>query len=67
MFMGNAEAVAREQHKDNLRRVEKANLVRQLERNNNQFSVWQTVINWLKPVAAKQQVAIFREANLAKK
>ena len=55
MFTGNAEAVAREQYNDNLHRIEKANLIKQLERSNNQFSVWQTVRSWLKPYTVRQK------------
>ena len=67
MFTGNAEAVAREQYKDNLRRIEKANLVRQFERNNNRSGIWQTVRSWLKPYAARQQAAICGESKLVEK
>ena len=65
MFTGNAEAVAREQHKDRLRRIEEANRVQQVERKNNRFSVWQTVTSWLKPVTTSRQSAVRGEAKLA--
>ena len=65
MFTGYAEAVAREQHKDNLRRIEKANLVRQLERNNNRFDVWKAVGNRLKVLTTRQKTVVRREAKTA--
>ncbi len=65
MFIGNAEAVAREQHKDNLRRIEKANLIKQIERKDNRPGVWQTVRNWLKPGATNRRATVRGEANLA--
>jgi len=64
-FIGNVEAVAREQHKDNLRRIEKANLIKQVERHNNRPGVWQVVKNWLKPSTTGRQAAVCGEAKLA--
>jgi len=68
MFTGNAEAVAREQHNDNLRRFEKANLIKQFElNNNNRFDMWQIVRSWLKPYTARQQAAGCGELKAAEK
>ena len=65
MFAGIAEAVAREQHKDRLRRFEEANRVQQVESKNNQSSLWQTVRGWLNPVTSSQQSTVRGEAKLA--
>ena len=65
MFTGIAEAVAREQHKDNLRRIEKANLIKRVEQKDNRPGVWQVVKNRLRPRTTGQQAAVCGEARLA--
>ena len=64
MFAGYSEVVAREKQKDNLRRFEKANLVKQCEPNNNHFNLWQIVKSWLKTFAANQKTTIYKESIL---
>lgn len=67
MFTGFTEDLAREQHRDNLRRFEKANLIKQLELNNNRFDIWQIVRSWLKPNTASPQAAGCGESKLVEK